>query len=351
LTESFLSSSIWTNIAGGNGLGFSKAQSRQRWLQGQTIFDYQFWGKQVSENIIVSSWDPSTWKSSPAEEAVQTLFSYSHQEATNAVAWYEAAKRRKANASRWLRGSSIVLFVFGGLAPIVSGFMHGQGSADQTVFIGQCGYLMLGLAAGMLAFDRFFGMSSGWIRYMTSLGTLERLRAEFMFDWTVLLQKAPATIDDATRLLFLERAQTFQKAVLELIERETAAWVAEFQSSVADLDKAVQAQRQATEASIQAALKQQAEVRQQAKKEEQTAVADRGAINLEIDGDIEGTLEIFLDGDRVKETGARSTALLNLPRGPHSVAVKGIKAGKAVSAERAITVNPGAAVDLKLTPR
>jgi hypothetical protein len=55
-------------------------------------------------------------------------------------------------------------------------------------------------AAGFLAFDRYFGTSSGWIRYMTSLAAIERLRAEFLFDWTALLQKSPASIEDRSLL-------------------------------------------------------------------------------------------------------------------------------------------------------
>jgi hypothetical protein len=75
--------------------------------------------------------------------------------------------------------------------------------------------------------------------------------------------------------------KTFQKGVLELVEKETAAWIAEFQSSVADLEKVVQAQRQATEASVAAALKLEAETRARLKTEEESAAAAHrtGAIN------------------------------------------------------------------------
>jgi hypothetical protein len=260
--------------------------------------------QQVPENITVSDWDPSSWKSTTAEEAIHSLFGYADTEAKNVVAWYEKAKHRKAHASSALRGFAIAFFIVGGLAPILAGFLNGVETTEWMIIIAQCGYLMLGVAAGSLAFDRYFGMSSGWIRYMTTLAAIERLRAEFLFDWASLLQKAPATIDDATKLLFLARAQAFQKGVLELVEKESAAWVAEFQSSVADLEKVVQAQKQVAEANLQAALKQEAEMRERLKREEQTAAADRqpGAINIEIEGDMEGAMEILLDGNRVKET-------------------------------------------------
>jgi hypothetical protein len=305
----------------------------------------------IPKNIIVSDWDPSSWKSMPPQDAIHALFSFANSEAKNVTVWYQKAKRGKAMSSRLLRGLAIVLFVLGGLAPIVAGFLHGDNTGDRMVAINQGGYLMLGVAAGLLAFDRYFGVSSGWIRYMTSLAGIERLRSEFMLDWTVMLQKAP-TIDASAVLPFLERAETFQKAVLEIVEKETAAWVVEFQSSVADLDKVVQAQKQAADANVQAALKQEAEVRDRLKREDQAAAVDRqpGAINLEIEGDIEGTMQILLDGTEVKQTTARATALTNLAKGQHAIEVRGVKGGKPVSASKVVSIEPGKTVDLKLAP-
>ncbi len=306
--------------------------------------------QQVPENITVSDWDPTGWRTMSADDAIHSLFAYADTEAKKVVAWYEKAKRRKAKASSTIRGLAIVLFVVGGLAPILAGFLHN--TTAWMVVITQCGYLILGIAAGFLAFDRYFGMSSGWIRYMTTLAGIERLRAEFLFDWAALLQKAPATIDDATKLLFLARAQAFQKSVLELVEKETAAWVAEFQSSVADLEKVVQAQKQAAEANLQAVLKQEAEIRERLKREEQTVTADRrpGAVNVEVEGDMDGPMEILLDGGKVRETTARTTALLNLSKGQHAIEVRGVNRGASISASKVVTIEPGMIAELKLKP-
>ena len=288
----------------------------------------------------------------PPQDAIHALFCFANDQAKSVTAWYQGAKGGKAMLSRGLRGLAIVLFVIGGLAPIVAGFLHGDNTADRMVEINQSGYLMLGLAAGLLAFDRYFGVSSGWIRYMTSLAGIERLRSEFMLDWTVMLQKAPTSIDASAVLPFLERAGTFQKAVLEIVEKETAAWVVEFQSSVADLDKVVQAQKQAADANVQAALKQEAELRDRLKREDQAAAIDRqpGAINLEIEGDFEGPMQILLDGTKVKETTARATALTNLVKGQHAIEVRGAKAGKPVSGSKVVSIDPGKTIDLKIAP-
>ena len=309
----------------------------------------------VPENITAGKWDPETWKSKPADEAIHALFAYVDNEAGKAIAWYVHAKGRKATLSRVFRGVSIVLFVFGGLTPIAAGIaagIMGNGAVDtKMIIITQSGYLMLGLAAGLLAFDRYFGTSSGWIRYMTSLAAIERLRAEFLFDWTGLLQKAPAAIDSEAKLVFLTRAQVFQKGVSEIVEKETAAWVAEFQSSIADLEKAVQTQRQAAETNAQAAVKQHEELRARMKKEEEDAAAANqpGAVNIEVVGDTGSPVEIFLDGKKVQETAGRSATLTNLPKGQHAIEVRSVKDGKPISASKIIKVEPGSLQELKLT--
>ena len=306
------------------------------------------------ENITVGEWNPEKWITQSPAEGIRSLFAYVDKEASKAVSWYESAKRKKAPTSRLLRAFAIVLFVLGGLAPIVAGLV-GVETADKAakmVIITQSGYVVLGVAAGLLAFDRYFGFSSGWIRYMTSLATIERLRAEFLFDWTRLLQEAPATIDVGTKLKFLARAQAFQRGVSEIVEKETAAWVVEFQSSIADLEKVVQAQRQAAEANAQAATKQERELRDRIKKEEEETVAANrpGAVNIEIVGDEGGPYQIFVDGQKVQEASGRSAALRDLPKGQHAIEVRGAVDGKPISAAQIIKVEPGGIAQVKFTP-
>jgi hypothetical protein len=286
------------------------------------------------ENITTASWDPTEWKSIPAAEAIHTLFEHTNAGAQSAAAWYEARKRRKAAGSSALRWLAIVFFVLGGLAPIIAGLLPDGWKLMTT----QAGYLVLGLAAGFLAFDRFFGLSSGWIRYMTTLAAIERLRADFAFDWTARLQGT--AIDEAAKLSFLERAQTFRRAVLDLVDKETAAWVAEFQTSLADLEKAVQAQRQAAETNAKAATSGA-----------EAAVAARrpGAVNVNIAGDPEGATEVLLDGTRVKETTAKTVPLTNILPGQHTIEAQGMKAGQRVMAAKAVTIESDKILEVTLT--
>ncbi|MFO1157238.1 MAG: SLATT domain-containing protein [Reyranellaceae bacterium] len=294
----------------------------------------------VPENLTIGQWDPERWTSDPPAEAIHRLFTYVDDEATKAVRWYENAKRRMASASRGVRACAIVLFLLGGLAPIVSGIVGGLTTDKAVLTITQSGYGLIAVAAGLLAFDRYFGVSSGWIRYMTSLAAIERLRSEFVFDWTALLERTTAPIGSDAKLAFLARAQVFQKAVFEVVEKETTAWVAEFQSSIADLEKVVQAQRQAAEASTQAAIKQHEELRARLKKEDEDAQR-KGAANIDVTGSVGPSIEVLIDRARVQEIVGRSGAIAGLAAGQREIGVRTVVNDRSVSTSRMVDIEAG----------
>jgi hypothetical protein len=45
--------------------------------------------------------------------------------------------------------------------------------------MGQLGYVMLALAAACVGFDHFFGLSTGWMRFMVTEMSLQQVLAEF----------------------------------------------------------------------------------------------------------------------------------------------------------------------------
>ena len=99
-------------------------------------------------------------------------------QALDAVAWYYEKKKSKNGWSRWLRFWAITFTVFGGLIPFISAagivqavlWHYGDKDAANSQLaelrFNQLGYVSIGLAAGCVAFDRFFGFSSNWMRYI-----------------------------------------------------------------------------------------------------------------------------------------------------------------------------------------
>jgi len=103
---------------------------------------------------------------------------------------------------------------------------------------GQLGYLLIALGAACIALDRFFGYSSGWIRYITTALVIERSVDEFRLDWTrsmAALQGSQPTAEQLDKLFHLCRQ--FAVGVRAQVEQETRAWVLEFQSSLSELER------------------------------------------------------------------------------------------------------------------
>jgi hypothetical protein len=148
-----------------------------------------------------------------------------------------------------IRALAIMFGTIGGLAPIVTGLRISVISGDTASVVSQIGYLFIGAAASLLAFDRYFGISTGWLRYVAALSALQRLRAGFLFEWSELALKAanPPTQQDLEH--FLQSARFFRLAVIDIIERETEVWNTEFSSSFAALEKTVRGGREDSQAS------------------------------------------------------------------------------------------------------
>ena len=90
--------------------------------------------------------------------------------------------------------------------------------------------------------DRFFGYSTGWIRYITTALALEKSREEYRLQWTRQMAKTRGnqlSADEVEELI--QTCATFSLAIKSQVEQETKAWVAEFQSNLTQLEKDLQA--------------------------------------------------------------------------------------------------------------
>ncbi|MBH5336191.1 SLATT domain-containing protein [Streptomyces pactum] len=99
--------------------------------------------------------------------------------------------------------------------------------------------LALLLAVACLAADRFFGLTSGWMRDVATAQAVHRRLEVFQFDWAAecvreVLGPTDGTAGEAAeRRLTLLRRMT--EDVSELVRHETAGWMVEFRSGAGPL--------------------------------------------------------------------------------------------------------------------
>jgi hypothetical protein len=260
------------------------------------------------------------------QASIQRLYRYAEQQAQQAIDWYLGSKSSKSRWSRWLRLSAIALATLGGLAPVMLsiGWLGrdagaGQGwSGSAAAIVGQLGYLWLALAAACVATDKFFGFSSGWMRYIKTAQTLMKALAEFRLDWTMLVAKQGSTPPTDEQLqLMIQRIKEFILLVLGQVEQETLTWIAEFQTSLAEIEKSVKTQEEATRP---------------------------GAIDITVTNGMEAEegFQVALDGMAVAQVRGTRHQIGFVAPGHHKIVVSGFIKGKKLDASELVNVPPGA---------
>jgi SMODS and SLOG-associating 2TM effector domain 2 len=183
-----------------------------------------------------------SWKDPDVENSLIELRQYVEKQAQKQSAWYYAKKTRKARVSIVLRFVSILLFVMGGLVPIIKATLLPDVIKNLPFDFGQAGYLLIAVAAGCVGLDRFFGYSTGWIRYITTAMAIEKSLEEYRMEWARNIAKLRGGPPNEQQLdQLIQTCETFSLAIKTQVEQETKAWVAEFQSNLTQLEKDLQA--------------------------------------------------------------------------------------------------------------
>ncbi|MQT03438.1 SLATT domain-containing protein [Streptomyces jumonjinensis] len=167
----------------------------------------------------------------PAER-LDELFRWVETGALRTVEWYLADRVWKRRTGRALRTGAAAGFIAGAALPLVDLTGALPGAAGW-------GYLSLLLGAACLACDRYFGVTSGWMRHVATAQAVQRRLQTLQFDWASesvreVLGPAEGTASEAAERC-LKVLRSFSEDVTELVRAETADWMREFAGSPAPL--------------------------------------------------------------------------------------------------------------------
>ncbi|MFJ9740033.1 SLATT domain-containing protein [Streptomyces sp. NPDC101166] len=167
----------------------------------------------------------------PAER-LDELYRWVERGALETASWYLADRVWKRRSARVLRSGAAAGAAAGAALPLL----------DLTGALGGAapwGYLALLLAATCAGVDRFFGVTSGWMRDVATAQAVQRRLQALQFDWASesvreVLGPAEGTAGEAAErcLTVLRR---FSEDVTELVRVETAEWMVEFRTGVAPM--------------------------------------------------------------------------------------------------------------------
>ncbi|WP_030588570.1 MULTISPECIES: SLATT domain-containing protein [Streptomyces] len=167
----------------------------------------------------------------PAER-LDELYRWVETGALDTADWYLNDRVWKRRAARALRMGTAAGVVAGAALPLLDLTGTLSGSAGW-------GYLSLLLGAACMAGDRYFGLTSGWIRNLATAQAVQRRLQVLQFDWASECVREMLGPTEGTASEAAERClgvlRRFSEDVTELVRSETADWMVEFRAGPAPM--------------------------------------------------------------------------------------------------------------------
>jgi hypothetical protein len=278
---------------------------------------------------VVASGNASwvAWDSSNPAASLATLYVASVEKARQQIGWYKVKVRPKRVGSWFCRLAAIVLLGLAALIPLLKAALSSAGivPAGRMNVAFELGYVFAAIAAGVIAFDKYFGLSTGWIRYIQTELALEAALDELQYDWVALLAKIQGQNPAAEQCqAMIQRLRSFVVLVNSKTQQETEQWVMEFQANLADLEKAAKARAQ----------------------EQKPGRVEVTVTNAQA---FEPGVTASLDGMEARALEGTSSVFGSVSPGPHIVLVKGKRGDKTLQTSEIIRVQPDSATSVSLT--
>ena len=263
------------------------------------------------------------WDATKSDESLILVHQWAVNKAHERIDWYKDNSKTKRILSVLLRIIVIFFVAAGGLCPLIDATEVFKQLGIDSFTLGKWGYVSIALAAAIVGFDKFFGLSTGWMRFIVTQLSLERVLQEFHYDWAFLLAQQQEQ-QVKTNIPLLQRAKDFTLKVEDLVKQETDAWVQEFQSDIAELTKV---------------LKTEVETRKP------------GSIRVTVTNakDFE-RVAIRLNDNQIKELIGVTEGLIEaVPPGRYEITAVGKKDNKEYNESNVIEVQPNAMASVKIT--
>ncbi|CAM5683363.1 SLATT domain-containing protein OS=Streptomyces alboniger OX=132473 GN=CP975_18705 PE=4 SV=1 [Streptomyces alboniger] len=155
------------------------------------------------------------------------LYRWVERGALDTAEWYLTDRGWKRRGARLLRGGAAFGAVSAGVFPLLD-------LAGAVAGVATWGFVSLLGGAACVGCDRFFGLTSGWMRDVATAQAVQRRLQALQFDWAAesvreVLGPTEGTAGEAAErcLLVLRR---FSEDVTELVRTETSDWMVEFRA-------------------------------------------------------------------------------------------------------------------------
>lgn len=175
------------------------------------------------------------WSGDDAIASLESLYTFANSECDQASKWYFVKKRSKRIYGQFFRVGAILTAAISGIIPIIGEIYENDG---VPIISPAWATIALAVAALLVFLDRFGGFTSGWIRYIRTGMTLNRIQSLFRVEWEetkVTLHSGEVNAQAIREAI--KQCKAFLDEVHQTVNAETDQWAQEFQKVLLELEK------------------------------------------------------------------------------------------------------------------
>lgn len=289
----------------------------------------------------LSPWDE--YKDKTPGEALASIYAHVAASSSMMCTWYWVSIRTKSRTSLSARSIAFVLLVLGTSLPIFAAI---QAEAADKLLFTQWAVALLAVAGLTQVADRVFGWSSGWMRYITTVTTMENLTRAFELEWAkyIVSKNAPLDLTDIKTLFDL--AKGLEQELTKLQADETTKWVTEFNTGISLLESLIKTQREETDKKLDAIRTTLTTQDSAAKAEEKAKLP--GALEVTLTHKAEPKkVRIALDKESPVEFLGLTWSRLNIIPGQHVVSIQTIS-DPPQTIEKVVEIGPSSVAKIEI---
>lgn len=187
------------------------------------------------------------WDEDAARDKLEELYHAVLDLVDDKIWWFQRNRAKKAKAAKTVRWIAIVFFVASTIMPCLAAITE----AKQMIFL-YAGYIFAILGAGVVAIDRFNGLSASRVRLVITGDELTAVRNAFVENWQrVYFDALP--FDIRTYRKMTDYISLFTGHFNDIARADTKAWGRDFQANLDSLASALKVQGEQLKADLQAA--------------------------------------------------------------------------------------------------
>lgn len=300
------------------------------------------------ENIVTTNtlaWDELMGKT--VDESLAIVYERIKNTSNQMCDWYWKSIKAKKKMSLLARVFGVVFLVIGTILPVLSALW--KDDHDKLAFT-QFGVAALAFAGLWTLVDRIFGWSSGWMRYIVTVTSMENLIKIYHWEWGNYIASKESPLEKSDLKTLFDMTIALQNELIKLLSDETSKWVVEFNASISLLESAIKAQREANEKQQEAIRTNLSDKRKEEDKKSDEAAKAKENGQIQVNFSYQNKpkkLKLQLDNSKPEEFEGLSWAKLGVTPGPHILRIE-VEGISPVRIERVLDVKPASTVEVSV---